>query len=466
MKKKILALIMCIVMVFGILPVYAFAEADPAQEITNYTTYANLFTPYQQFTGGTQTSYNDFLKWNELVDFNSADKDEMLNRILTVHEVAVFIYRLNCNLSLMRSDVPAFINFLFRNNYITWSQAEMLTAEYDRVKTPDYVWSYNVISEEDKTAELTGVSGGSEYFMDVTLPEEIDGYTIIGTSYKRFDTSGKWEPKSIYVPDTYKRIGQGFCFDEDFLYSVRLPENLEYIGFGSFVGCSNLAGYYSEKYGYEKCMEFDDHGVRYIGTYCFGGGGYNMQALHPDTISVRPGTTIITGEAFNNMDDIRRIIIPEGVHTICQGAFFICDDIKSIVLPTTVTELEEITFYDTYLQAIYIPPTVTKIHPLFIADVYRQHLNDVTVYGVSGSAAEKYANLYDDVYFVDVNDIVYGDVDSDGAVTLSDYATAKSVVADDTIRLDGNAEIVGDMNADQVIDAFDLFKIDRTVNGI
>ena len=62
--------------------------------------------------------------------------------------------------------------------------------------------------------------------------------------------------------------------------------------------------------------------------------------------------------------------------------------------------------------------------------------------------------------------MVYGDIDSDGIVTLNDYSTAKTVVVDDTVRLDGNAEILGDMNADRTIDAFDLFAIDKTVNNI
>ena len=53
----------------------------------------------------------------------------------------------------------------------------------------------------------------------------------------------------------------------------------------------------------------------------------------------------------------------------------------------------------------------------------------------------------------------------DGTVTIMDYASAKSCVVGKT-EFNGNAEIIGDIIFDCIIDAFDLFQIDKTVNDI
>lgn len=53
----------------------------------------------------------------------------------------------------------------------------------------------------------------------------------------------------------------------------------------------------------------------------------------------------------------------------------------------------------------------------------------------------------------------------DGTVTIIDYASTKSCVIGET-EFDGCAEIIGDINSDCVIDVFDLFQIDKTVNDI
>ena len=45
-----------------------------------------------------------------------------------------------------------------------------------------------------------------------------------------------------------------------------------------------------------------------------------------------------------------------------------------------------------------------------------------------------------------------------------DYASTKSCVIG-VNEFKGCAEIIGDMNSDCVIDAFDLFEIDRTINN-
>ena len=467
MKKKILAILLCVVMVTGILPVYAFAQTNPAQQPTN-TTPTDIADAFAYATNQTISDYTKFFNSNW---FNISVYDNYIVKPLNIGALTRAVFWFVYFNGLTDSYSPAMLEYLVQNEKITVSQAEYIAELLVEMSQEERVWRYIVLDEESKTAVLVGVISAHSWgeYGDIVFPEEVDGYTMIAIA-DGFKNRRGYRTHGLYIPDTYRRIGQGFHFDDETLRYIRLPENLEFIGLGAFDGCWQLQ--YSQNYGYEQCMEFDEHLVKYVGEYCFGGGDYAQYLPDPYTIAIRPGTTLIKGQAFNNLDEeIRMIIIPEGVKNICQGAFIMCDGLRSIVLPSTVTEIGYQTFMAAGINAIYIPPTVTKIDPEGIGgishslDIYK-HLSDLTVYGVSGSAAEEYANLYDDVYFVDINDMVYGDIDSDGIVTLNDYSTAKTVVVDNTVRLDGNAEILGDMNADRAIDAFDLFAIDKTVNNI
>lgn len=330
---------------------------------------------------------------------------------------------------------------------------------------PVFKWKYKVISEADKTAALDGVDVRADVGeeLDVVLPESLDGYTLIETSDDfRNNTTGYWEPKSMYIPDTYKRIGEGFCFGCDWLESVRLPENLEWIGYGSFDDCTNLF----------NSVQYDQYRVKYIGEYCIGGYQYRSRDPHPGVVVIKTGTTLIKGQAFSYCKGLKKIILPDTVRTICPGAFIRCNDLNSIVLPDSMTKIEKNAFSTYSLKAIYIPESITCIDDEGICGMpgftgtsgYSPYLPWLTVYGAKDSAAEEYANKFG-LEFIDINEMVYGDVDEDGEITLSDIAHVRGIINEST-QADGKAEIVGDMNSDCVIDAFDMFALDKALNGI
>lgn len=461
MKKKVLALIMCIVMVTAILPVYAFAETNPAQEPTG-ASLIDLTETYADVMERTVADNIKFLQGTSIIHRNDTDKETYSAKQLNLGELARAIAWFNHFGYVPDDNLSTFLNELIIKGLITSTQSNFIIDTIAEIKTQDYTWMYRIISEEEKTAEISGVLVIKDILgEDVIMPQEIDGYTMVAT-VDRLDykiRGGLFEPRSIYFPDTYKWIGGTFSYDNDYLVSLRFPDNLEWIGLGSFDACTYLW----------QGAELDQYKIRYFGEYCFGGYSYNMNDSHPGEVVIRPGTTLIKGQAFSQCDGLKKVILPEGLKTVCSWAFMACDDLKSIVLPSSMTRIEKNAFMIYSLDAIYIPESVTYIDDEGIggfdfsegSETYLPWLN---IYGVSGSAAEEYAQKYN-LTFIDVNDIVYGDVDGDGTVTIADYATAKTVVSDSAVRLDGNAEIVGDMNADQVIDSFDLFEIDRTINA-
>ena len=313
-------------------------------------------------------------------------------------------------------------------------------------------WTYNVLSEEEKTAEITGYNGTET---ELVFPEEIDGYTMVAIANDAFEDDYPNTPNytSITIPDTYTRIGyNNFDFDP-FIDEVNLPHTLEFIG-GNFLAKSRI----HTRLKWDEAHRNGGFEVFYIGEYLIVA---DQNSNPPDCYTVKPGTKLIAANAFLACNDLKKIILPEGLEYINKcaflGAYF-----HSIVIPSTVKRLE----YGVFaccdnLEAFVIPSSVEYIDK----DAFGySDLQFVTIYGDAGSLAESFANEKG-VTFVELKDVIYGDVDEDGTVTVADYASTKQCVAGEN-EFEGNAEIIGDMNSDCVIDAFDLFRINKAMNGI
>ena len=85
------------------------------------------------------------------------------------------------------------------------------------------------------TATITGYSGEQT---DIILPNMIDGYTITSIGDLAFYSEEiQEEAISVTIPDSVVSIGEKAFWNRN-VRSINLPDGLESIGYGSFVGCS------------------------------------------------------------------------------------------------------------------------------------------------------------------------------------------------------------------------------------
>ena len=314
-------------------------------------------------------------------------------------------------------------------------------------------WTYKVLSEEDKTAEITGYTG-SATATELVLPRTIDGYTMvsIGNSFYKFKYNSNCPLTSVTIPNSYKRIGNSCFYNCRNLETINLPHTLEYIGFNSF----NYSKLHFDTRDYLEIHHLPV--VFYIGEYLIVSTQDTWQEF-PDIYMVRPGTRLIAAGAFLQTRDLKNVIIPYGVKYINSTAFGLCLNFKSVVIPNTVTRIEDSTFAASdRLSAVVIPSNVEYIDETAFES---SRLQFMTIYGISGTLAETFANEHG-ATFVDLIDVLFGDIDGDGTVTVNDYASTESCAIGNT-EFDGNQEVIGDMNGDCVIDAFDAAAIDRIV---
>ncbi|MDE7268534.1 MAG: leucine-rich repeat protein, partial [Lachnospiraceae bacterium] len=139
-------------------------------------------------------------------------------------------------------------------------------------------------------------------------------------------------------------------------------------------------------------------GLETIGREAFYGVAFgeklSTRVVETGTLTIPSTVQRIEDLAFSDCTYLGTVIFADGdteVLTIdgssYYGAFSSCPELTTVILPERIKKLEINTFHDDpKLQTLYIPAGVTEI-----ADNAISNCPKLTIYGVSGSAAETYA---------------------------------------------------------------------------
>ena len=296
-------------------------------------------------------------------------------------------------------------------------------------------FQYEVLSETDKTCEITGYMGDAT---EVIIPTILDGYTVTDVGERAF--AGR-SLASITIPDSVTGISHEAFIRCRSLTTLTIPNSVTWIGYDAFNGCTSLAsvtipdsvgmirerafydctslasitlsdnvttmgeGAFSNTAYYNNTNNWEND-VLYIGNHCIAAKS-NLSGNY----AVKDGTKTIAGCAFSDCASLKKITIPAGVGSIGDSAFSNCTSLESvtigegltsigyeafsgctsltnITIPNSVASVGHKAFYDcASLAEVIIPNSVWWIGE----NVFYGCTEGLVIYGYAGSYAETYA---------------------------------------------------------------------------
>lgn len=195
--------------------------------------------------------------------------------------------------------------------------------------------SCGALEEIDLPPELTTIGIGAFYYTSALTSITIPG--SVETFLDAFNDSGL---ETVTIENGVDEVDSyAFC-NCYHLKSVTLPDSIQSIGNYAFSGCQQL-----------EELDLPD-GITSFGEYAFANTAIS-EFEFPEGASINAGVLQNTS--------ITSIVIPQGVTTIGQNAFYGCENLATVTFPSTLTRIEGGAFSYTALTSLHLPDGVEFI---------------------------------------------------------------------------------------------------------
>ena len=284
------------------------------------------------------------------------------------------------------------------------------------------------------TVTITGYHGSGR---DITIPAEINGTAVTHIADFAFDSA---DITGVTMPDSIVSIGACAFQDCISLKSVVLPSGLvnmnENMDGGQFSGCKALEsitlpdtleglGPFTFRDCESLCEINEPSAIKSMGAGVFDNTGWlalksdgpvyfgsilcSYKGAIPENtvLTIKAGTKYVSAGALSDdrSRNLSSIILPDGLERISLFGFLNCVNVKSIYIPSSVTDIDNcaVGYYFDEEKDVF------SLYP------------GLTIYGKTGSEAEKYA-LKNDIPFVDPDALK-----NDSSVSTDKTETGKTV---------------------------------------
>lgn len=275
-----------------------------------------------------------------------------------------------------------------------------------------------------------GLFSGCTSLESVNIP---NGVTALGYTF-----SGCKKLKSITIPESVTAISRMTFSDCISLESIVIPKNVSFISDGNdvFDGCTSL-----------KSLSVDSDNEYYysVDNVLYSKNDnrlmYYPEGLENENVELPSGVNKIAPVAFKNRN-VKSVNIPDTVTEIMYYAFSDCTSLAYVNIPESVKSIGTQGHGNTFsncpnLKAVTIPSSVETIgeHSFGYGYYYDsekgEHVSETvdnfTILGKSGTAAETYANE-NGFTFIDLDNKNYNHTDNNSGIGVIAKADAELVV--------------------------------------
>ena len=220
-------------------------------------------------------------------------------------------------------------------------------------------FEYKVLSEEDKTCEITGYTGSAEV---LDIPAQLDGYTVTSIGIIVFQCRN--DLKRVTIPQGVTSIGNNAFFACNNLTEVTIPEGVTSIGTEAFSNCSLTEVNIPQSVTsigirtFASCNDLTKFDVDSRNTVYSSKDGVLFNKAQTELLqyplgksnasyAIPDNVTSIGNDAFGGCDNLTAVTIPEGVTSIGNYAFEGCDNLTTVTIPGSVTSIGSHAFYNT-----------------------------------------------------------------------------------------------------------------------
>ena len=231
--------------------------------------------------------------------------------------------------------------------------------------------------------------GGDGLFDDCPLESVYLGRKISynsGSSYGYSPFNNRTQLTTVVIGDSVTSIGDNAFRWCTSLASLTIPENVTSIGKGAFWNCQNLTSVTIPKSvtriwaeAFAGCYNLTTVNISDIAAWCkidFSESSSNPFChaknicLNGETVTeliIPEGITSVKNYAFYNCSSLTSVVIPEGVSNIGREAFYNCDSLTTIMLPEKLEYIDNGAFadcaelLDVYCYAKSIPSTHSNV---------------------------------------------------------------------------------------------------------
>ncbi len=199
--------------------------------------------------------------------------------------------------------------------------------------------------------------------------------------------------KEVDISESVTEVGEEVFKGCTSLEKVLLSKKITAMPYGIFDGCTSLASIVIpasvtkiNNFAFRDCTALASvtmsPNTQSIGNYAF----YNCDAL--TSIDIPDSVTSLGNYCFSGCETLSDVNLGTGITTIPSYAFDLCPSLQKIVLPYRLTEIKSNAFTNcTKLTEVTIPRATTTI-----ASSVFSYPTKMTIYGISGTYAEEYAN--------------------------------------------------------------------------